>query len=111
MSHTPYIRPILVCAVLAVVLTGCKKAEPPAPALGGTTDSGSVAAPANSMPAPDAQMPGAPPDAATSSGSGDASGPTQASPQELSNKQESSSMPLPGQANDHSTPETTGEKK
>ena len=105
-----YTRPLLVCAFLAIVLTGCKKAEAPAPAQSGTTGSGSVAAPANTMPAPDAQMPATPPVDAASSGS-NANGPNQASPQELSNKQESSSMPLPGQVNDHSTPETSGTKK
>ncbi|MEO6354473.1 MAG: hypothetical protein ABI575_06080 [Oxalobacteraceae bacterium] len=110
MSATPYIRPILACAVVAIMLTACKKAEAPAPALGGTAGSGSVATPENSMPAPAAQMPVAPPDAAASSGA-NANSPTQASPQGLTNKQESSSMPLPGQANDHSTPETPGQKK
>lgn len=106
-----YNHPVLVCAFLAIVLTGCKKAETPAPSLSGSTDSGSVAAPANTLPAPDAKIPAAPAvDSAASSG-GNASGPTQASPKELTPKEESSSMPLSGQANNHSTPDTTGEKK
>lgn len=106
-----YTHPVFVCAFLAIVLTGCKKAEAPAPALSGSTNSGSVAAPANTMPAPDAQIPAAPPvDPAASSG-GNASGTTQANSQELTPKEESSSMPLSGQANNHSTPETTGKKK
>lgn len=101
-----YIRPLLTCAFLAIVLSGCKKAEAPAV----SPPSNSVAAPARTMPAPDAQMPAASPDAAASSG-GNANGPTQASPKELNKKEESSSMPLSGQTNNHSTPDTTGEKK
>lgn len=101
-----YIRPLLTCIFFAIALPGCKKAEAPAP----SEPSSSVAAPASTMPTPDAQMPAAPPDAAASSG-GNANGPTQASPKELSKKEESSAMPLSGQTNNHSTPETTGEKK
>lgn len=99
---------VLVSAFLATLLIGCKKAEtPPAPTLGETT--GSVAAPENTVPPPDAQMPAAGSGAMT--GSGDASGPAQTDPMELSKEQESSAMPLPGQANTHSMPDTTGEKK
>lgn len=101
-------RCILACAFLATLLSACKKAEtPPAPTLGET--SGSVAVPENRVPSPDAQMPPAASGAAT--GSGDSSGPSQADPTELSKEKETSAMPLPGQANSHSTPDTTGEKK
>jgi len=101
-------RTILASAFLAILLLGCKKAEtPPAPTLNGST--GSVAAPESAMPPSDAKIPGTAPGPAT--GSGDASAPTQASPEKLSEEQESSSMPLPGQANDHSTPAMPGEKK
>ncbi|MGV8897856.1 MAG: hypothetical protein ACOH2B_01250 [Burkholderiaceae bacterium] len=103
-----FARSVLISAFLATLLIGCKKAEtPPAPTLGET--SGSVAAPENTVPPPDAHMPAAGSGAMT--GSGDASGPTQADPAELSKEQESTEMPMPGQANTHSTPDTTDEKK
>ena len=103
-----FTRSVFVSAFLATLLIGCKKAEtPPAPTLGGT--SGSIAAPENMAPRPDAQMP--PASSGDMTGSGNSNGPTQANPKELNKQQESSSMPLPGQANSHSTPDTTGEKK
>ena len=100
-----FARSVLVCAFLATLLIGCKKAE--TPMLNEST--GSIAAPASTMPSPDAQIPSIAPEVAT--GSGDANGPTQANPSNLTQQQEASSMPLPGQANDHSTPATAGEKK
>ncbi len=97
-------RSVLIFAFLATLLVGCKKAEtPPTPALGET--SGSVAAPENTVPPPDAQIPVAGSGAAT--GSGDFNGPTQANPAELTKEEESTEMPLPGQANAHSVPDTT----
>lgn len=100
-------RSILVSAVLALVLVGCKKADtPPAPKL---DSSGSVAAPVSAMPPSEASTPAAGPGATT--GSGDASGSTQATPKELSKEQESSSMPLSGQANNHSTAPSVSDKK
>ncbi len=100
-------RSILVSAFLALLLIGCKKAEtPPTPKL---DSSGSVAAPVSAMPPSEATTPAAGPGATT--GSGDASGPTQATPKELSKEQESSAMPLSGQANNHSTAPSASEKK
>lgn len=100
-------RSILVSACLALFLIGCKKAEtPPAPKL---DSSGSVAAPVSAMPPSEASTPAAAPTAGT--GSGDASGSTQATPKELSKDQESSAMPLSGQANNHSTAPSASDKK
>jgi hypothetical protein len=103
----PYTRSILVSAFVAMLLIGCKKAEtPPTPKM---DSSGSVAAPVTSMPSSEASTPPAAPGAGT--GSGDASGTTQASPKELSKEQESASMPLSGQANNHSTATPADGKK
>ena len=100
-------RSILVSAVLALVLVGCKKADtPPAPKL---DSSGSVAAPVSAMPPSEASTP--PAAAGATTGSGDASGTTQANPKELSKEQESAAMPLSGQANNHSTAPAANEKK
>lgn len=98
-------RTMLVPAVLVLVLSACKKAEaPPKPEVGS-----SVAAPVSALPPSDATMP-AP--AASTTHSGDASGgPTQAQSKELSKEQESSAMPLPGQANNHSTTDPIEQKK
>lgn len=97
-------RYMLVPAFLALVLTACKKADaPPTPEVGS-----SVAAPASTLPPSDATMP-AP--AATTTNSGNASGPTQADSKELTKEQESSAMPLSGQANNHSTTDPVEQKK
>lgn len=100
-----FTRSVFVSAFLVTLLLGCKKAEaPPTPALDSAP---SVAAPSSALPPSDAYtMPGAP-----STSSGDASGPTQATPSELSKEQQSSSMPLPGQSNNHSTANPIEEKK
>ncbi|GAA4033440.1 hypothetical protein [Actimicrobium antarcticum] len=85
-------------ALLASVLAGCNKKELPVT----PEPSTSVATPAAQLPvqpaamAPQNSMP-------ATSDSGNANGPSQASPSTLTNAQESSAMPLPGQANDHST--------
>jgi hypothetical protein len=103
----PYTRSILASAFVAILLIGCKKAEtPPVPKM---DSSGSVAAPVTSMPPSEASTPPAAPGAVT--GSGDASGTTQASPKELSKEQESAAMPLSGQANNHSTAPPADSKK
>lgn len=100
----PFTRSILVSAFLAILLIGCKKAEtPPAP-----TMEDSVAAPASSLPPSDGNLSPAPP--STTSSSGDASGPTQVNPKELSKHEESTQMPMPGQANNHSTIEPVEKK-
>lgn len=103
-----FTRAILVSTLLATLLIGCNKIDtPPTPTLGGAT--GSVAAPASALPPSDAKLPAA--QSGTSPNSGDASGPSQATSRQLSNEQESSAMPLPGQVNNHSSANPTGEKK
>lgn len=103
-----FTRAILVSTLLATLLIGCNKVDtPPTPTLGGAT--GSVAAPASTLPPSDAKLPAA--QAGTTPDSGNASGPSQATSRQLSNEQESTAMPLPGQANNHSTANPTGDKK
>ncbi len=106
---------VLVPVFAAVLLAGCKKAEtPPAPKLGDTPGtSGSVAAPASSLPPSDGTLSTAPRGAApgTTTDSGDAAGTTQAHPQNLSKDEESSAMPKSGQANNHSTTDPVGGQK
>ncbi len=93
------------CVVLLVLLAGCqKKPEPKVEAPSGP----SVALPPNQMPPSDASMA---PGTASGASSGNAATPTQASPSALTKEQEQTSMPQTGQANTHSTPDTTGEKK
>lgn len=99
-----FTRSLLVSAFLAILLTGCKKAEaPPAPAM-----EGSVAAPQSALPPSDATLPATP---YSTSSSGNAGGPAQTDPKELTKQQESTDMPLSGQANNHSTPEPIEKKK
>ncbi len=94
----PILRTASTCIFLALLATGCNKAnEPPKPA-----DS-SVELPQAAMPQSDAALKSAQPDqAAPTAGSSQQS---QANPAELSNAQESAAMPMPGQANDHSIPD------
>ena len=100
----PFTRSLLVSALLAIVLIGCKKAEaPPAPTMGG----GSVAAPAATLPPSDGKLPSTD----STSSSGNASGPAQTDPKELTKQQESTDMPLSGQANNHSTTDPVEKKK
>ncbi len=105
-------RSIFAGAALAMVLAGCQKSDAPA-----TTSSGAPPEPVtNASPIP--QMPkGDPslPDAAAALATQDAADKTKAmqdatalqqkaAPQEKMTKaEESKAMPLPGQANDHST--------
>ncbi len=100
----PFTRSIFVSAFLATLLIGCKKAEtPPAP-----TMSDSVAAPTSALPPSDATLPAVP---SSTSSSGNASGPAQTDPKELTKQQESTDMPLSGQANNHSTTDPVAPKK
>jgi hypothetical protein len=113
---------LLACAAFAL-LAGCQKTPEPktsdagsAPSSATTSSSGasqSVALPPNQMPPSDATIP-AQAAAGTGSGagtSGNANTPTQANPAALSKEQEKSTLPHSGQVNNHSVPETTGEKK
>jgi len=99
-------------AMLIALLAGCDRAEtPPAPTTGDSPGtSGSVASPPSSMPAPETSTPPAAPDGA-SGDSGDASGPTQAHPKDLSKQEESTTMPNSGQANNHSTANPVTDQK
>lgn len=98
----PFTRSILVSAFLAILLIGCKKADaPPAPTMG------SVAAPETTLPPSDGKLPN---NSGTSS-SGNAGGPAQTDPKELTKQQESTDMPLSGQANNHSTTDPIDKKK
>jgi hypothetical protein len=96
----------------AFVLAACHKQEVPRLPSGADavviTKHDSVAAPANALPAPDAAMPPQAPVPATAPAKTDAaSGSSQASAEQLTKEQESSAMPMAGQANNHSTPAPT----
>ncbi len=98
----PFTRSILVSAFLAILLIGCKKADaPPAPTMG------SVATPESLLPKSDGKLPSA----TGTSSSGNASGPAQTDAKELTKQQESTAMPLSGQANNHSTTDPVEKKK
>ncbi|WP_151632112.1 hypothetical protein [Noviherbaspirillum aerium] len=114
---------LLACAAFAL-LAGCQKTPEPktsdtsgAPSITPSSSSSasqSVALPPNQMPASDATI--APQAAASGASagtgtSGSANTPTQANPAQLTKEQEKSTLPHSGQVNNHSVPETTGEKK
>ncbi|MEC4718955.1 hypothetical protein RY831_07340 [Noviherbaspirillum sp. CPCC 100848] len=109
---------LLACAAFAL-LAGCQKTPEPktsdvtsgAPSITPSSSSASqsVALPANQMPPSDAAI--APQAAAAPGTSGSANTPTQANPVTLTEQQEKTTLPHSGQVNNHSVPETTGEKK
>jgi hypothetical protein len=103
---------MLAGAALAVVLAGCQKSEPPA-----ISSTGAPPAPVTNG-TPTAQTPkgdSSVPDASTTFAAQDAAEKTKATPdtaapqqkpareEEMTKAEESKAMPLPGQANDHST--------
>lgn len=101
------------------LLAGCQKNPEPktgegdptpgsTPAVSAAPPGGSVALPADQLPAQDATIP---PAAATTGNSGDAATPTQANPTELQKQQEQAGMPHSGQVNNHSVAETVGTVK
>jgi uncharacterized membrane protein len=103
LPHTPWSHTILVGALLAATLSGCKKADaPPAP-----KTSSSVALPDSSRPVSDANVSPTP---ATTSDNGNANLPAQNNPSALSKEQESTGMPLSGQVNNHSTANPNNDK-
>lgn len=105
----PFTRSVLISAFVASALLGCQKTEtPPTPTATVNPPSESVAAPQSTLPPSDASIK---PDAPATGASGDGNSPNQASQRELSNAQESTAMPLPGQVNNHSTPPTAGGQK
>lgn len=112
---TTNIGAFVAAVVLPLFLAGCQKqADAPKPVTStsgaSSTSAGqSIAAPSSALPPSDAAIKSAPPPAPPKTS--DADGPTQATPKELNKAQESGTMPLAGQANNHSTPATTNEKK
>lgn len=106
------LRPVYLCVMLAIPIIGCEKfTDPPKPASTATTSKApneSVALPSNALPPSDAAINVAPPSPASGDPSSTSS---QASPKELSKQQESTAMPMPGQVNNHSTPEPLDKKK
>jgi hypothetical protein len=64
----------------------------------------SVAAPASELPKQDAAI--APQSATVATTTPDSASPSQATSKTLDKQQESTAMPMPGQANNHSTPES-----
>lgn len=114
---------LLACAAFALI-AGCQKTpEPKTSDAGGvpsitpsssSSASQSVALPPNQMPPSDAAIApqaAATPGAAAPGTSGSANTPTQANPAPLTKEQEKTTLPHSGQVNNHSVPETTGEKK
>jgi hypothetical protein len=100
------IRPIFACFLMVLLLAGCDKMKPTPPpisSVAGANEAGrSEALPPSALPPSDASIkpadPAVPPAGVPSTTS-------QASPKDLSKLEESASMPLPGQVNNHSTPE------
>lgn len=101
MSGISITRSILACACVVAALAGCKKTE--APATPTVDSSSSVAAPSEAMPPSEAVTPTGPTSTGDASTGDASSGPAQSDPSELSKRQESLAMPLPGQTNNHST--------
>lgn len=110
---------LLACAAFAL-LAGCQKTPEPktsdatsgAPSITPSSSSSasqSVALPPNQTPPSDAAI--APQAASAPGTSGSANTPTQANPVTLTEQQEKTTLPHSGQVNNHSVPETTGEKK
>ena len=105
----------LTACLMAIILTGCNRSEAPKSTAAATAVSqpgaatveskgNSVALPPSALPQQDAAMaPQSPSAAATIP---DSASPSQANPQTLDKQQESTAMPMPGQVNNHSTPES-----
>ena len=101
--------------LLLTALAGCNRNDAPKPTAAPTavTQPGaatveskaeSVALPPSAIPQQDAAMPPQSPTAAATIP--DSASPSQANPKTLDKQQESTAMPLPGQVNNHSTPES-----
>lgn len=101
-------------ALSALLISACNR-TPETPKVETSTTSSpassgqSVALPQSTVPPSDAAIPPAP--GATAHGSGDANSTTQANPAQLQKNQEQASMPMSGQVNNHSVPETGGQQK
>lgn len=102
---------VLAILLSAVMTAACNKTpetpkiEAPAAVVPATSDK-SVAAPPSATPPSDASIPAA---TASTQGSGNANSATQANPAELQKSQEQAAMPMSGQVNNHSVPETGGQ--
>ena len=103
------IHALAACLMLASV-AACSRTDTPAPTAvtqpGAATvesKSASVAAPPAALPQQDAAIPVQSPTVAATIP--DSASPSQASPKTLDAQQESTAMPMPGQVNNHSTPE------
>ena len=104
MTHT-----LAACLMLASV-AACSRNDAPAPTAvsqpgAATVESkgASVALPPAALPQQDAAIPPQSPTVAATVP--DSASPSQASPKTLDAQQESTAMPMPGQVNNHSTPE------
>jgi hypothetical protein len=98
---------------LCMALSACNRSgDTPKPVMDATSaapaEGKSVALPPSQMPASDAAIPPSSPVASTTSNDEKQS---QAVPKDLSKQQESTSMPMAGQVNNHSVPDTTGAKQ
>jgi hypothetical protein len=100
------IRPIFACFLMALLLVGCDRMKPtpkPVSSVTGANEAGrSEALPPSALPPSDASI--KPTDPTMQTGAVPSST-SQANPKDLSKLEESASMPLPGQVNNHSTPE------
>lgn len=102
----------LIACLTAIALGGCNRSDTPKPATAVTQPGAatveskgtSVALPPSALPQQDAAMaPQSPAPAATIP---DSASPSQANPKSLDKQQEATAMPMPGQVNNHSTPES-----
>lgn len=99
---------VALCAL--ALAAGCQKVPEPKTATRASGDDTSVALPASKLPPSDASIPPQTASGASgTTGSGQAGGPSQQRPVELSKQQEQSGLPLSGQVNNHSVPDTTGQ--
>jgi hypothetical protein len=98
---------------LLLAVTGCNKTPTPAPktsAAPAESSSASVALPPNQVPASDATIPPSASSGSSGVSSSNAGGPSQQRPVELGKTQNEANMPLSGQVNNHSVPDTTEQK-
>ncbi|MET0961614.1 MAG: hypothetical protein ABWY05_02180 [Noviherbaspirillum sp.] len=101
----------LAACLMLVSIAACTRKEAPAPTAvsqpaAATVESkgASVALPPSALPQQDAAIPPQSPTVAATVP--DSASPSQANPKTLNAQQESTAMPMPGQVNNHSTPES-----
>ena len=101
---------LLTSCLLIAALAGCNRSDVPKPTTAVTQPAAatvesrgeSVALPPSAAPRQDAAMTPQSPTAATIP---DSASPSQANPKTLDKQQQATAMPMPGQVNNHSTPE------